>query len=80
MTLRTKARKKEDVKTAPTTGLADFEVGQKVDTTVRKVEPYGMFLQVVGSRVSGLCHRSEVSVFPSFVLVSNILTLYLAAL
>ncbi len=60
MTLRTKPRKKEEAKKAPTTGLADYEVGQKVDTTVRKVEPYGMFLQVVGSRVSGLCHRSEV--------------------
>lgn len=62
-----------------TAGLADFTVGQKVDTLVRKVscsrdstlpdaehlleqvEPYGVFLRIDGTNLSGLCHRSEVS-------------------
>lgn len=68
---------KAAAKQKSTAGLADFSVGQKVDTIVRKVspwsrpaqtvfdsthqvEPYGVFLRIDGTNLSGLCHRSEV--------------------
>jgi rRNA biogenesis protein RRP5 len=40
--------------------LTDFEVGQKVTASVKKVEDYGLFLKIDGSELSGLCHKSEV--------------------
>jgi len=58
MSLKKKASKSKDKKSA---GLADFKVDQKVDTVVRKVEDYGIFLKINGTEVSGLCHRSEVA-------------------
>lgn len=54
-------RKKKAAKKATKLGLADFQVDQKVDAIVRKVEEYGMFLRIDGTNVSGLCHRSELS-------------------
>lgn len=57
MTLRTKPRKAEKAKLT----LADFTEGQKVEATVKRVEPYGLFLRIDGSDISGLCHRSEIS-------------------
>ncbi|KAI5448963.1 rRNA biogenesis protein rrp5 [Naganishia albida] len=62
-------------KQKPTSGLADFAVGQKVDTLVRKVEPYGVFLRINGTNLSGLCHRSEVSDDPNAD-VANALSSY----
>ncbi len=41
--------------------LSDLTEGQKVDGRVKKVEDYGIFIEVQGSKVSGLCHKSEVS-------------------
>jgi rRNA biogenesis protein RRP5 len=58
MSLKKKTSKSKDKKSA---GLADFKVDQKVDTVVRKVEDYGIFLKIDGTEVSGLCHRSEVA-------------------
>jgi rRNA biogenesis protein RRP5 len=42
-------------------GLSEFSEGQKVEAVVKKVEAYGMFLQIEGSDVRGLCHKSEIS-------------------
>jgi len=35
-------------------------VGQVVQGTVRKVETFGVFINVDNCKVSGLCHISEV--------------------
>jgi rRNA biogenesis protein RRP5 len=41
--------------------LSDLSEGEKVDAVVKKIEDYGLFLEVEGSKVRGLCHKSEVS-------------------
>ncbi|KAH7106737.1 nucleic acid-binding protein [Auriculariales sp. MPI-PUGE-AT-0066] len=41
--------------------LADYAVGNKVDAMVKSVELYGIFLQIDGTNVSGLCHKSQIS-------------------
>ncbi|CAH7665869.1 hypothetical protein BY996DRAFT_4590878 [Phakopsora pachyrhizi] len=41
--------------------LKDLKVGQVVLTSIRKIEKYGIFLQIDKSRISGLCHISEIS-------------------
>ncbi|KAL6310100.1 U3 snoRNP-associated protein Rrp5 [Sparassis latifolia] len=41
--------------------LADLSEGQKVEGRVKKVEEYGLFIEVDGSKISGLCHKSELS-------------------
>ena len=40
--------------------LRDFQKGQTVHGHVKKVEDYGLFIQLDDSKVSGLCHKSEV--------------------
>ena len=40
--------------------FGDLEEGKKVDGKVKKVEDFGIFIQIEGSRLSGLCHKSEV--------------------
>jgi rRNA biogenesis protein RRP5 len=70
MTLRKNPGK--GAKKAAQFGLSEFSQGQKVEAVVKKVEPYGMFLQIEASNVRGLCHKSEVGHFFSF-LHSNLL-------
>lgn len=41
--------------------LNDLKEGQKVDGIVKKIEEYGLFIQIEGSKLSGLCHKSQVS-------------------
>ncbi|KAI0931812.1 hypothetical protein AcW2_000609 [Taiwanofungus camphoratus] len=41
--------------------LSDLSEGQKIDGRVKKIEDYGLFIEVEGSKVSGLCHKSELS-------------------
>lgn len=41
--------------------ISEFTEGQVVDAIVKKVEPYGIFLRINGSDVSGLCHKSQIS-------------------
>ncbi|KAF9460156.1 hypothetical protein BDZ94DRAFT_1266781 [Collybia nuda] len=41
--------------------FADIQIGQKVAGTVKKVENYGLFIQIDGSKLSGLCHKSQLS-------------------
>lgn len=57
--------------------LADLHVDQKVDGRVRKVEDFGLFIEIEGSKLSGLCHKSEVRVL-SFEFGNVLLTSLLA--
>jgi rRNA biogenesis protein RRP5 len=41
--------------------LRDFQEGQVVHGHVKGVEDYGLFIEIDESKVSGLCHKSEVS-------------------
>ncbi|KAF9566135.1 nucleic acid-binding protein [Agrocybe pediades] len=41
--------------------LNDLKEGQKVDGTVKKVAHYGLFIQIDGSKLSGLCYKTELS-------------------
>jgi rRNA biogenesis protein RRP5 len=40
--------------------LSDLLEGQKVQGRVKKIEEFGIFIQIDDSKVSGLCHKSEV--------------------
>lgn len=40
--------------------INDLQEGQKIDGTVKKVEDYGLFIQIEKSKLSGLCHKSQV--------------------
>lgn len=44
--------------------LRDFHEGQIVYGHVKKTEDYGLFIELENSKVSGLCHKSEVSRYP----------------
>lgn len=61
---------KGDKKTAKL-AMSDFTEGQLVTATVKKVEAFGMFLVIEDSDVSGLCHKSEVSVFALVLWLSS---------
>lgn len=41
--------------------LGDFQEGQKVDGIIKTKEKFGIFIQIKDTRISGLCHKSEVS-------------------
>ena len=41
------------------TALSDFTLGQKVDGVIKKVEDYGVFVEIKDTKISGLCHKSE---------------------
>ncbi len=40
--------------------LSDLKEGQKVEGIVKKIEEYGLFIQIKDSKLSGLCHKSQV--------------------
>ncbi|KAG8709931.1 rRNA biogenesis protein rrp5 [Ceratobasidium sp. 395] len=44
-----------------TVRLSDFHVGQKVEGRVKSVTDFGLFIEIAGTKISGLCHKSEVS-------------------
>jgi hypothetical protein len=46
--------------TRPTLSLSDFQEGQKIKGRIKRIEDYGLFIEIEGSKVSGLCHKSEV--------------------
>ncbi|ORX37905.1 putative rRNA processing-related protein [Kockovaella imperatae] len=56
-----KKRAAKPAKASAKLSFSDFVEGQKVEASVKKVETYGLFLQIHDSDVSGLCHRSELS-------------------
>ncbi|KAK0481607.1 hypothetical protein IW261DRAFT_1550697 [Armillaria novae-zelandiae] len=39
----------------------DLQKGQKISGTIKKIEEYGIFIQIESSKLSGLCHKSELS-------------------
>ncbi|KAI9452549.1 nucleic acid-binding protein [Lactarius psammicola] len=45
----------------PALSLSDLQEGQKIKGRVKKVEVYGLFIEIEGTKVSGLCHKSELS-------------------
>lgn len=59
------AAKKAEAGEEPTKGgalrLRDLQKGQKVKGFVRAITDFGVFVQIEGSDVSGLAHKSQVS-------------------
>lgn len=45
----------------PSITYADLVEGENVDCVVKRVELYGLFVEIKDSKISGLCHKSEVS-------------------
>ncbi|KAJ7706378.1 hypothetical protein B0H17DRAFT_1192865 [Mycena rosella] len=41
--------------------ITDLKEGQKVDGVVKRIEDYGLFIQIDGSKINGLCHKSQLS-------------------
>ncbi|KAF8578416.1 U3 snoRNP-associated protein Rrp5 [Ramaria rubella] len=41
--------------------LRNYHEGQKVDAIIKKKENYGIFIQIKDTKISGLCHRSQIS-------------------
>ncbi|KAI0314775.1 nucleic acid-binding protein [Amylostereum chailletii] len=41
--------------------LSDLTEGQKVEGWVKRVEDYGLFIEIKDSKLSGLCHKTELS-------------------
>ncbi len=56
--------------------LGDLQKGQKITGSVKKVEDYGLFINIDNSRLSGLCHKSQVG--PMLSSVKKMLSLLLA--
>ncbi|PFH54835.1 hypothetical protein AMATHDRAFT_72594 [Amanita thiersii Skay4041] len=48
-------------RTQDNTSINDLTKGQKVDGIVKKIESYGLFIQIDGTSLQGLCHKSEIS-------------------
>ncbi|KAF8633036.1 hypothetical protein AX15_001626 [Amanita polypyramis BW_CC] len=44
-----------------TSNVSSVRPGQKIDGIVKKIESYGLFIQINGSKLQGLCHKSEIS-------------------
>ena len=40
--------------------ISDLQEGQKVEGRVKNIEDYGLFIEINGSKLTGLCHKSEV--------------------
>jgi rRNA biogenesis protein RRP5 len=40
---------------------ADLTSGQVVSGIIKRIEDYGLFIQIEGTKLTGLCHKSEVS-------------------
>jgi len=45
--------------------LSDLKEGKKVEGKVTKIEDYGLFIQIKDSKLSGLCHKTQVCFLPS---------------
>jgi len=43
--------------------ISDLKEGQKVEGVVKKIEDYGLFIQINESKINGLCHKSQVRLF-----------------
>ena len=60
MTLRSGDLDKSLADAKPSLALSDLTPGDNVDGVVKKVELYGLFIEIKDSKISGLCHKSEV--------------------
>jgi polyribonucleotide nucleotidyltransferase len=47
-------------KSSSSLAIADLKEGQKVDGVVTRIEDYGLFIQIDKSKLTGLCHKSQV--------------------
>ncbi|RXW22586.1 hypothetical protein EST38_g3267 [Candolleomyces aberdarensis] len=56
LTFKSGNLKRETAKSA-----ADLKEGQKVAGVVRRIEAYGLFIDVEGTKLHGLCHKSQLS-------------------
>lgn len=56
---------------APAMTIDDLVEGEKVDGIVKKVELYGLFIEIKGTKISGLCHKSEARIFCQLSHVSH---------
>ncbi|PWN32058.1 uncharacterized protein FA14DRAFT_84513 [Meira miltonrushii] len=65
MSLKSKAgvtkTKKESAKSVDATMLASLEVGQKIKGFVRALAEFGVFVQIEGTTLSGLAHKTQLS-------------------
>jgi polyribonucleotide nucleotidyltransferase len=52
---------------------SDLHKGEKVDGIIKRVENYGLFIQIEGTKLSGLCHKSEVclQIFRVILILTN---------
>ncbi|KAG9054803.1 rRNA biogenesis protein rrp5 [Serendipita sp. 407] len=41
--------------------LSDYTVGQRVDGVIKRIEEYGAFIQIKDTRITSLCHKSELT-------------------
>ncbi|KAG6832513.1 hypothetical protein H0H92_000142 [Tricholoma furcatifolium] len=41
--------------------VGDLQIGQKVEGVVKRIEDYGLFIQIENSKLTGLCHKSQLS-------------------
>ena len=55
-------RSTEAKETRPTIQITDLTEGDKVNGTVKKIEDYGLFIEIEGSKLRGLFYKSEVTV------------------
>jgi len=67
LTMRSRDLSQDD---APMMTIEDLVEGNNVDGIIKKVELYGLFIEIKGTKTSGLCHKSEAGVF-SFPNVSH---------
>ena len=44
--------------------LQDLQEGQKIMGRVKRIETFGLFIEIDGSKVTGLCHKSQVCSHP----------------
>lgn len=65
-------RKSASVKKAQLS-LDDVSAGQVVKGVVSRVEAYGAFIRLDGSNISGLCHKSNVSLPSSSSIYSTLI-------
>ncbi|KAJ7596847.1 hypothetical protein C8J56DRAFT_918480 [Mycena floridula] len=54
-------RSGQSSKASKSMSAADLKKGQKIQGLVKKIESFGLFIQINGSKLSGLCHKSELS-------------------
>ncbi|KAL5533988.1 hypothetical protein ACEPAG_448 [Sanghuangporus baumii] len=54
-------RETSSVTSQKSKSFADLTVGQKIVGKVKKIEDYGIFISIEGTKLSGLCHKSEIA-------------------